>query len=186
MRVAISGTHCCGKSTLIEAFLRDHRDYLFEPEPYEALADLCGETFAADPTADDFFRQLEYQVARLGEYQTGDRVVFERSPVDYVAYLLALGDLGREGASVGLTQRSIEVARDGVGQLDVIVYLPIDGGDAKVGDSEDPELRRAVDERLARILVDDDLDLFTAERPTVIEAPGTTARRLRFVETALR
>lgn len=29
MRVAISGTHCCGKSTLIDAFLLGHRDYIY-------------------------------------------------------------------------------------------------------------------------------------------------------------
>src|SRR5262249_46260868 len=55
MRVAISGTHGCGKSTLIEAFLLDHGDYVHEPEPYEALQDLYGEVFAEEPSADDFY-----------------------------------------------------------------------------------------------------------------------------------
>ena len=55
MRVAISGTHGCGKSTLIDAFLLDHRDYLHEPEPYEALQDLYGEAFGAEPSSEDFY-----------------------------------------------------------------------------------------------------------------------------------
>lgn len=127
MRVAISGTHCCGKSTLIEAFILGHRDYLHEPEPYETLQDLYGEAFAAEPSADDFYRQLEYHLERVYEYRPGDRVIFERSPVDYPAYLLALGDLDRATADARLAARSIAMARDGVAQLEVIVYLPAEG-----------------------------------------------------------
>ena len=37
MRVAISGTHCCGKSTLIDEFLSAHPDFAHEPEPYTVL-----------------------------------------------------------------------------------------------------------------------------------------------------
>ena len=57
MRVAISGTHCCGKSTLIDAFLSSHDTYSHEPEPYEALQDLYGEDFGAEPGADEFSAQ---------------------------------------------------------------------------------------------------------------------------------
>lgn len=49
---------------------------------YEALQDLYGEAFAAEPSADDFYRQLEYHVGRLHHYRVGNRVMFERSPVD--------------------------------------------------------------------------------------------------------
>ena len=47
MRVAVSGTHCCGKSTLIDAFLLTHSDFAHEPEPYTALTEDYGEVFAA-------------------------------------------------------------------------------------------------------------------------------------------
>jgi hypothetical protein len=72
MRVAISGTHGCGKSTLIDAFLLTHGEYVHEPEPYEALQEVYGEAFAAEPSAEDFYRQLEYLVGRLHEYPAGD------------------------------------------------------------------------------------------------------------------
>ncbi|HEX4965656.1 MAG TPA: AAA family ATPase [Thermoanaerobaculia bacterium] len=186
MRVAISGTHGCGKSTLIDAFLHGHGDYVHEPEAYEALQDVYGEPFAADPSADDLYRQLEYHVGRLQQYRAGDRVIFERSPVDYLAYLLALEDLDRDAADARLAERSLDVARGAVAFLDVIVYLPATGGGGSVPDSEDPELRRAVDARLESILIDDDFDMFTASRPSVLEALGSTAQRLRTLETALR
>src|ERR1700730_8160518 len=68
MRVAISGTHCSGKSSLINEFLLAHPDFAHEPEAYEALQEDYGQTFAADPSAEDFHRQLEYNVGRLRQY----------------------------------------------------------------------------------------------------------------------
>jgi AAA domain len=183
MRVAISGTHGIGKSTLIEAFGRRHKDYVVEPEAYEALEELYGEVFAAEPSAEDFFRQLEYHVARLGAHRAGDRVVFERSPADYVAYLQALEDLSRETADARLTERAIEAARKAVAMLDLIVYLPGRGGGPE---TEDPELGSAVDACLEGILVNGDLSLIEEGRPVVVEAVGPTAKRLRVLEAALQ
>jgi len=182
MRVAISATHSCGKSTLIDAFLACHGDYAHEPEPYEALQDLYGEAFAAEPSADDFFRQLEYQVGRLCEYRAGDRVIFERSPADFLAYLLGLRDLERDTADVRLIEPSIELARNSVGLLDLIVFLRPDNGRAN---AEDPELRQAVDTRLEGILLDDNFGIFAASRISVLEALGTTPQRLRTLEGAM-
>jgi hypothetical protein len=183
MRVAISGTHCCGKSTLIDAFLAGHSNYVHEPEAYEALQDLYAEAFAAEPSADEFFSQLEYHVGRLHEYRAGDHVIFERSPVDYLAYLLALGDLDRDKADAQLAERSLEVVRGSIVLLDFIVLLR---AGHVVSSSEDPKLRLAVDRRLEGILLDDDFGLFTASHPSVLEAPGTTEQRLRTLEMALK
>jgi hypothetical protein len=183
MRVAVCGTHGVGKSTLIEAFVRRHADYVVEPEAYEALQDLYGEVFAAEPSADEFSRQLDYHIGRLREYDAGDRVVFERSPADYVAYMLALEDLSRDTADARLAERAIAIAREAMAMLDVVVYLPGAGGGPE---TEDPQLRRAVDARLEGILVDDELDLFEGRRPFVVEAYGSTAQRLRALEAALR
>jgi len=183
MRVAVSGTHCSGKSTLIDAFLSAHVRYLFEPEPYEVLSDLYGEGFGAEPSAEDFFRQLQYQVERLHRYGDGDRVIFERSPIDFVAYLLALDDLGRDTADAALTGQSIATARNAVALLDLIVYVP--ANDVAAPEDEDLELRSAVDARLERILFDDELGLFTSDRPTILELAGSTAQRLQRLEAAL-
>lgn len=183
MRVAISGTHCSGKSTLIDAFLSRHAEYAHEPEPYEALTNVYGEDFGAEASAEDLFRQLEYHIGRLHQYGVGDRVIFERSPADFVAYLLALGDLGRDTADAALTSHSIAAAESAVALLDLIVYLP--AVDVGAPESEDPNLRSAVDARLERILLNDDFGLFTNNRPSILELAGTTAQRLRGLEAAL-
>ena len=113
-------------------------------------------------------------------------MIFERSPADFLAYLLALNDLGRGTADSGLAERAIAMARGAVLLLDVIVYLPLTGAGGVVAELEDPELRRAVDTRLEGIVLDDVFGLFMAQKPWVVEALGTTAQRLQTLSDALR
>jgi len=188
MRIAVSGTHCCGKSTLIDEFLISHPDFAHEPEPYIALEQDYGEVFAAEPSLDDFYRQLEFNVDRLCRYRPGERVIYERSPVDFLAYMLALKDLHRDEESTRFVERSLGIVTDAIQLLDLIVYLPLDDHkDAGIAmpDSEDPVLRRAVNSRLAGIFCDDDFNLFAAHRPMVLEIRGSTPERLRTLEVFL-
>lgn len=101
-----------------------------------------------------------------------------------MAYLLALDDLRRDTANAGIAKQSIAVAGSAVPLLDLIVYLPATG--RGVHESEDPELRSAVDARLKGILLDDDFGLFTGDRPSILEIVGTTSQRLQSLEAALR
>src|SRR5690349_8388261 len=114
VRIAISGTHCSGKSTLIDDFLAAHRDYLHEPEPYEWLQDVYGETMSEEPTADDFYRQLEVSVDRMRAHARGANVMIERSPLDFLAYLLALTDLGRTARDCELIASAAELCATGI------------------------------------------------------------------------
>jgi hypothetical protein len=100
MRLAISGTHCSGKSSLVDAFLLAHREFTHEPEAHFQLRELYGESFSAELSSDDFLQQLEYHSERLQQYQPGNDVVFERCAVDYVAYLQGLIDLKRHSSDL--------------------------------------------------------------------------------------
>ena len=186
MRVAVSGTHCCGKSTLIDVFLLAHPDFTHEPEPYTVLVEDYGEVFAAEPSLDDFYRQLEFNIDRLRRYQSGQRVIFERSPVDFLAYMLALNDVRRGEDAARLIERSLGMVMDSIRLLDLIVFLPLrDEDDIAMSDAEDPELRDAVNCRLVEIFNDDDYNLFASRRPESLEAMGSTAQRLGMIEKAL-
>lgn len=183
MRIAVSGTHCCGKSTLIEKFLRAHPNYAHEPEPYAALVEDYGEEFSAEPCVDDFYRQLEFNVDRLRHYSCDTRVIYERSPVDFLAYILALKDLKREEADSGFFTMALELALVGIRSLDLIVFLPLDSADGiDVPDLEDPKLRRAVDSRLVAIFGDDEFGVVSSGSAAVVEARGSSVQRLRMVE----
>ena len=86
---------------------------------------------------------------------------------------LALNDLDRDTADAALTKQSITAPGNAVALLDLIVYVP--ASDVPATESEDPKLRRAVDARLERMLLDNDLGLFTDDRPSMLELAGATA-----------
>jgi hypothetical protein len=185
MRIAVSGSHCSGKSTLIEEFLRAHPDFAHEPEPYTTMVEDYGEEFSAEPCADDFRRQLEFNAGRLRRYPAGERVICERSPVDFLAYMLALKDLDRDDVDSSLVETALETVLDAVRNLDLIVLLPLDDADGiEMPDSEDPKLRASVDSRLTSIFADEEFGVFSSGCARVIEVRGTTAQRLRMVEDA--
>ena len=89
MRVAVSGSHGTGKSTLIAAFLARCPHYLDEPEAFESLADDIDLTSSEGPTADGITALLDHTISAVTVHSPGAFVVFERSPVDYLAYAAA-------------------------------------------------------------------------------------------------
>lgn len=187
MRIAVCGTHCVGKTTLIDAFLSVHRDFDLEPEPYLALVEDYGEDFSSEPCVDDFYRQLEFNVDRLRLHPSGDRVIYERSPVDFLAYILALGDLKRDAVDSGLFEVALGLVLDGIRHLDLIVFLTLDGAvDIEAPVAEDLKLRKAVDSRLVAILDGDEFGVVSSGSVAVVEATGSTAQRLHTVEDAMR
>lgn len=170
MRIAVSGSHATGKTTLIEAFVARHRRFAYEPEPYAILQ---------EPYGGDFERQLEIHMESLAQYATDSDVIFERCAADFLAYMLVAGSADE--------QVWVEHARRAMARLDVIVFLPIDERVAiDVGEDEDPELRAAVDERLQDILLDDEFDLFSDSRPLLVEARGSVEQRIQTMEKVMR
>lgn len=173
MRIAVSGTHGVGKTTLIDAFLSTHQEFTHEPEPYTVLVEDLGEEFSDDPNVEDFRRQLEFNIDRLQRHAPGENVIYERCPIDFLAYVDAL------------EPRSVEALRETVSNamqdLDLIVYLPLE--DDQTLESEYPKLQKAVDRRLSKILLDDELGITSTP---VVEAKGSTAQRLRVVEIAMQ
>jgi predicted ATPase len=182
MRIAVSGTHCVGKSTLIEEFLRRHTDFAHEPEPYVALVEDYGEEFSAQPNADDFYRQLEFNLERLRQNKQGESVIYERCPIDFLAYILALKDLKMERVDDTFVETIVRMVRDGIQHLDLIVLLPLDEG---IYTEENPELRKAMDDRLGSIFSGDEFDIFSAGRVAVVELRGSVSQRLQVLEKAL-
>lgn len=177
MRIAVAGTHCSGKSTLIEDFLAAHPHYIHEPEPYEWL-----EAAAAEPGAEEFYQQLEVSMERLRAYRDGDNVIAERSPLDFLAYLLALNDLGRSARDCELIANAAELTAAGLAHIDLLVVLPLE---IDAPESEDLELREAMNERLLDLITTDPYSFFVSGCPHVVETRGARNQRLRALEHVL-
>ena len=146
MRVAISGTQCVGKSTLIEQLSTALPDYEVVDEPYLLLEDE-GHDFAHPPTAEDFEAQLVRSIAEVR--RSGPNVLLDRSPADFLGYLLAGGDDIDEW---------VDRAATAMARLDLVVLVPIEAPDRiAVPSDEDLDQRRSVDEEIAQLLIDEEL-----------------------------
>jgi predicted ATPase len=172
MRLAVSGSHGTGKSTLIAAFLARRPEYLHEPEAYETLGDDVDLASGERPTAEGLQALLEYTARAVSHYPPGARVVFERSPVDYLAYA------GRGQAA--FVQEQLPTVRAALRHLDLIVLLPVSpAGPIQARPGEDGRFRRRVDRRLRGALLDDDYDLLGGgEAPRVVELSALPERQL--------
>lgn len=169
MRIAISGSHLVGKTTLAEALADARHGYELVPEPYHLLED-DGYEFEEMPSVEDFERQLERSFQAIRE--SGPDVVFDRCPLDILGYLVTHRDADMFRLDDWMPQVRAAVAR-----LDLIVFVPVEDRDRIAVPREQARLRARVDDALRDIVADDAhaLDL------TVITVAGPFDARLRQV-----
>lgn len=181
MRIAVTGTHGVGKTTLIEDFIAFHHDYQSVPEPYWLLAQQ-GLPFTNGATTADLEDQLG-ESCKLMLAHTSDRhVIFDRCALDFLAYLdvVSAGEgyewlpSGRQLASVGKA----------LAMLDLVVFVPLANPDEIPIQIELPQLRRRVDRRLKTMLREDDLGLLQ-DGPRILEVTGPPAQRVKMITSIL-
>ncbi|BFU93012.1 MAG: hypothetical protein NTAFB01_41990 [Nitrospira sp.] len=168
MRIAISGTHGSGKSTLVDDLIERLPHWESIEKPYYVLEEE-GYEFGEIPTREDFEAQLTRSLQLTSEQRRN--VIFDRCPMDFVAYALCSADSESFSVRAWLPQ-----LRDAANALDLIVFLPIDNR-IPVPLSEDDDWRIAVDETLREILLDDTFDL----EMIVLEIRGTREERVQQV-----
>jgi predicted ATPase len=89
MRIGISGTHGTGKTTLAEALSARLEGHVTADEPYYLLEEE-GHEFGFPPTLEDYRALLARSMRSLSSPRL-PRVVFDRTPLDYLAYMAAIG-----------------------------------------------------------------------------------------------
>jgi thymidylate kinase len=170
MRIAISGSHRTGKSTLMAALVEFLPKYTTVDEPYHQMEEE-GYRFSDPPSIDDFAAQMQRSIELMAE--AGDDVLFDRCPIDFVAYMAVHEDADAVDLNAWLPQ-----VRDAVGSLDLVIFVPVEGRDRIPGTvSDEEESRRAVHEKLQEILVDDPF----AFRMEFVEVEGTLQKRVQTV-----
>lgn len=92
MRIAVSGTHFMGKSTLIEDFIKKHPDYKNEIEPYYKLQDEKTMELSLEPTLDSLLEQLDYSIEQLNNHASERNIIFDRCPIDFIAYAMCVAE----------------------------------------------------------------------------------------------
>jgi hypothetical protein len=174
MRIAVTGTHGTGKTTLIDDFAAARPGYVVVPEPHVVLT-AQGVAFSERPTTADLEEQLEQSCTLIVGHATVADVIFERCPLDFLAYLEVVG--AAEGFAWEPHGRLLPRIARALQALDLVVFVPLRRPDDIAAAIEYPGLRRRVDARLKAMLRDDDFGLLE-EGPRVVEIAGGRDRRL--------
>jgi hypothetical protein len=145
MKIAITGAHRVGKTTLAEKLQEVHPDYELVKEPYYELEEL-GVAFSEIPDVYDYIEQLEYSLKQIPI--SGDNVIFDRCPFDFLAYIQAIN----ESRNIQLIFNKVESI---MLKVDLLVFVPIEEPDLiTCHESDLPELRYQVNEILDSWIID--------------------------------
>ena len=127
MRIAVSGSHSLGKSTVVNDWVAARKGYLREEEPYRALG-LFGPyeiLFRDASTRLHNGIQLHYCIGRVHRYATRDaNVIFDRSPVDYLAYSQFTADCGTTDIDDEFVKSMVPAVRECLDHLDILAFVP--------------------------------------------------------------
>ncbi|HEY4057612.1 MAG TPA: AAA family ATPase [Kofleriaceae bacterium] len=163
MRIAVAGAHRTGKSTLIEALAARLPGYEVVEEPYYALEEE-GYELSDPPSQEDYEQQLQRSFELVADAPAN--AILDRSPLDFIAYLNATG------ARVAVDDW-IDQLRDAMDAIDLVIVTRIEAA-IPVGAHEDRALRRAVDEQIEALVLDDALGVVGES----LEVRGTVEQRV--------
>jgi hypothetical protein len=168
VRIAISGSHVVGKSTLAEELRERLPGHLVVEEPYRLLEDE-GYEFPDEPDIADYVVQLRCSLRLL--YSQGSNVVFDRCPLDFLGYILALPS----GRAFDLDPW-LPVVEARLAMLDLLVFIPVPSGTDSIPPPPDNDFRLVVDGVLRELVIADELGV--CGNLDVVEVTGPTSQRV--------
>lgn len=164
MRIAFTGSHRVGKTTLADEIAESLPDHEFIIEPYLQLEEE-GYLFSEIPTLEDYIEQFNFSVELL--QNSDDKVIFDRCPLDLLAYIYAVG----KKKNISALYEEMTTAID---EIDLLVFVPIEKVDVIFCQGSDlPNLRQKVNDILEEWIGD-----FSNE---ILEVSGTLEDRKKQV-----
>ena len=192
MRIAISGSHSLGKSTLVWDWIKRHPQYTREEEPFRALdGEMYDIRFRQESNRLHNGIQMYYNASRVNLYSSiNDCVIFDRAPIDYIAYSQYTADNQTTDIDNAFVEAMVPRVRETLQRLDLVVFVPMT--DRWPVDMEDDGIRpvdlpyRAeVDAIFKQIYRDERFSVMPDKnRPKLIELWGSREQRLDRLQQA--
>jgi len=192
MRIAISGTASQGKSTLLDDFLGEWKSYTTPETTYRDALSTKDSGHSKNTTEDTQWDVLNHMVDTLQEYKKGDRVIFDRCPLDNIVYTLWANEKGT--ISKEFVDKCIPIVKESLRALDIIFFIPltkahkvpiIDDGTRET----DPQYIREIDnvfKALLQYYYQDTGPFFVHDdKPAIIEVFGDRLARLEIIKLYL-
>jgi predicted ATPase len=126
MRIAISGTANTGKTTLIKNMLYVWPNYTTPEKTYRDILKEREMSHSSKTTPETQTAVLEFMVESLMSNDKKDKIIYDRCPVDNLAYTLWAYERNIEGFTNEFVTNTINIARESLRKLDIIFLVGFD------------------------------------------------------------
>ena len=191
MRIAISGTACQGKSTLVDDLLLEWPSYTSPDKTYRDVLNVTS-NHSESTDEDTQWDILNFMVDQLQEYRKGDSVVFDRCPLDNLVYTLWAHEKGK--ISKEFVDKCIPVIKESTRFMDIVLFIPLTKSHKVAIEDDgtrntDPVYIREIDnifKTLLQYYYQDVGPFFIKDdKPAIIEIFGNRQERLEMIKLYL-
>jgi len=185
MKIAISGTHCMGKTTYIQDFLKKWENYKTPEKSYRDYISEKNLPHSKESNEESQKIILDALVDQSQEYTKDENIIFDRCVLDNLAYSSWLFLNGK--VSEKFLDESRIIIRESLKLFDIIFYFPITKySPVKIEDDKfrdtDPVFREEVDNIFSTFLKSyqqQDGRVFPVDdSPPIIEIFGNREERI--------
>tara|TARA_R100000005_G_scaffold38665_1_gene18034 strand:+ start:351 stop:1097 length:747 start_codon:yes stop_codon:yes gene_type:complete len=125
MRIAISGTACQGKSTLVKDFLEQWPSYTTPEKTYRDIIAENNLEHSSKTNKETQRKILDFQIEEQQKYRSGDNVIFDRCPLDNLVYSMWACEQPDNDIDEEFVSSCIPLVRESFRNLDIIFFTPI-------------------------------------------------------------
>ena len=125
MRIAISGTACQGKTTLIKDFLEQWPSYKTPKKTYRDIIKQNNLNHSSKTNKKTQKKILNFMIKEQGKYSGSDNVIFDRCPLDNLIYSMWATEQSESDIDEKFVQDCIPLVRESFRNLDIIFFTPI-------------------------------------------------------------
>lgn len=126
MRIAISGTANTGKSTLVKNILTVWPNYTTPEKTYRDVLKEKNLSHSSNTSAETQWEILNFMVDQMQQTTKDSKIVFDRCPLDNLAYTLWAHSKNIEGFDKQFVDKCITIVKESMRSLDIIFLLSYD------------------------------------------------------------
>jgi len=126
MRIAISGTSNTGKSTLVKNFLAVWLKYTTPEKTYRDVLTEKNLQHSSKTSTETQWEVLNFMVVQLQKTSKKDNIIFDRCPLDNLAYTLWAHSKSIEGFDKEFVDKCIKIVKESLRHIDIIFLLNYD------------------------------------------------------------
>ncbi len=190
MRIAFSGTGNSGKTTMVKSFLHTWSNYTTPDKTYREVLQENDLSHSSKTTTDTQSKILNFMIDQVQPYDTNSKVVFDRCPLDNIAYSLWAHEKKLKGFTKQFLGEQIDLMKESLRSLDIIFVCRFDEKQVIEEDGfrdTDKEYIQEVDNIFLSLFnqytQNPEADIFfpKGDSPAIIELPHSAQERIDMV-----